>query len=703
MRFSRTLLAGALVTATAVLGTPASVAAAAPYTVFVVDLGQNGGWPVEKSGVYDGATVHTTVSGEGFGIWATDPVTGEGFGSLSAQPPTDQTWTEGQTYPAARFADSTHALLDMSSNGHGCNQSGGSITVRQVTRDADTHNLTSFAATYSFDCELSGQPITGEVRWNSSIGYVAASTNTSNLDFGTRDIGSTGTTLPYTVTAKGSDPVVLGTAALGGTGATSFKIVTDGCSGTTLQPGASCTVTIGTTPLKQYQQSATLTLPDNTALGHRQTNLTVNGRIGAAGTYYALSPTRILDTRTGNGAAKAPLGPGKVINLQVTGRGGVPATGVGSVVLNVTVTGPTANSYLTVYPTGVARPTASSVNFAKGWLGSNSVTVKVGTGGKVTIYNNSGYTHVVVDVSGYYAANNDPLASTGHIGGQYQPTTPKRIFDTRSAGGMLPAGYYLPLWVGYVNRSLNTHITAVVLNITAVTPTRAGFLTAWDSNSSLPNASTVNYAAGKVVPNLAVVPTYTCWDCVSDGSVAGFGVYTSQNTHVVVDLVGIIDDGSLSDGLRFTPMAPTRIADSRIGQGTPRALGANSVAKITTPDAVAPNTTEALALNVTGILPTLNTVLTVWSADMSRPGVSNLNPAKGTIVSNAAITLVDANQAFNVHNLQGTINLVVDVVGTYYLYPGTASATVAGVQGVTGNGSTGATTVGGAPARPLTN
>ena len=61
-------------------------------------------------------------------------------------------------------------------------------------------------------------------------------------------------------------------------------------------------------------------------------------------------PSRILDTRTGNGAPLAPVGPGAFINLQVTGRGGVPALGVSAVALNVTVTNPTLGGYLTIYP-----------------------------------------------------------------------------------------------------------------------------------------------------------------------------------------------------------------------------------------------------------------------------------------------------------------------------------------------------------------
>jgi hypothetical protein len=59
--------------------------------------------------------------------------------------------------------------------------------------------------------------------------------------------------------------------------------------------------------------------------------------------YAADGPVRVLDTRNGTGGFSSPVGAGKSIALQVTGRDGVPATGVTAVVLNLTATGPTAS------------------------------------------------------------------------------------------------------------------------------------------------------------------------------------------------------------------------------------------------------------------------------------------------------------------------------------------------------------------------
>ena len=53
---------------------------------------------------------------------------------------------------------------------------------------------------------------------------------------------------------------------------------------------------------------------------------------GGLGTYELVAPARLLDTRSGLGAAKAEIGPGGTVTLQVAGRGGVASGGVSAVV-----------------------------------------------------------------------------------------------------------------------------------------------------------------------------------------------------------------------------------------------------------------------------------------------------------------------------------------------------------------------------------
>jgi hypothetical protein len=124
--------------------------------------------------------------------------------------------------------------------------------------------------------------------------------------------------------------------------------------------------------------------------------------------FEPLNPVRILDTRNGTGTvggSTAPIGPGGAIDLQVTGAGGVP-TDATAVVMNVTYTQATAASFLTVWPSGQPRPTVSNLDTVPGGTQPNLVTVKLGAGGKVSIFNFAGTTHVLADVAGYYRGHN---------------------------------------------------------------------------------------------------------------------------------------------------------------------------------------------------------------------------------------------------------------------------------------------------------
>ena len=71
--------------------------------------------------------------------------------------------------------------------------------------------------------------------------------------------------------------------------------------------------------------------------------------------------------------------------------------------MNTTVTEPTQGSYLTVWPSGVARPLASNLKFSMGQTVPNLVIVKTGSGGNVQVYNNTGQVHVIFDAVGYFA------------------------------------------------------------------------------------------------------------------------------------------------------------------------------------------------------------------------------------------------------------------------------------------------------------
>ena len=662
--------------ALAVLPGVALAAPTKPYTLVTIDIGETSS-PAVTSRVFsaDGFTVSVNPQTDGSTWMYFRDGPQDSRLSLLVKAPAGEHFVNGRTYSTTRFGDADNARLDISSD-YGCGNPTGSLTVRSAAFDPETQELTGLAASYSYNCDNRGDA-TGEIRWNSDVEYAALLSSPAPVDFGQLKVESPAQTRTVTYRAEGTLPVTLGNATLAGTDPAQFQITANACTGRTLDPGATCTMTVSATARRAGTFAANLVLADDSPYGKRLVRLKFSAVDTAVGTYYPVGPSRVMDTRSGLGVRKGKLGAGQKVDLQITGRGGVPSSGAGSVVLNVTVANPTASSFLTVYPAGEGRPTASSINFPKSWLGSNNVTVKLGSGGKVSIYNHAGATDAVVDVVGWYAGSDAALASQG-MGGQYQWFNPVRILDTRSGGGgALPGGWSITGWVNFVPE-FRSHVRAYVLNITAVSPKKNGYLTAWKGGWDVPATSTVNYAAGKVVPNLAIVESSPCYAdfCTGDSYGApSYEVYTSATSHVVVDLVGVIDDATVVDGLRFTPRSPTRIVDSRSGLGIPGVLGPGSVRKVTPPSALLTDTTEVVAMNVTAVTPTKSTVVTVWPADTTRPrpNASNLNPGAGQTVSNAVFGQLGPNQAFNVHNLSGDVHLVADVVGTFYRYSGTDS------------------------------
>ena len=128
-----------------------------------------------------------------------------------------------------------------------------------------------------------------------------------------------------------------------------------------------------------------------------------------SGSLTPVVPARLLETRSGLNETTVdhlfegigPQGAGMILELQVTGRGGVPVD-ADAVMLNVTAVFPDAAGFLTVFPCGGALPHASNVNYVVGGVVANAVLAKVGTGGKVCIYTKAA-TDIVADVNGYVA------------------------------------------------------------------------------------------------------------------------------------------------------------------------------------------------------------------------------------------------------------------------------------------------------------
>lgn len=228
---------------------------------------------------------------------------------------------------------------------------------------------------------------------------------------------------------------------------------------------------------------------------------------GATG-YAPSGPKRVLDTRSGSG----PIGAGKETVLDLSKA--VP-DGTNAVTLNVTGIARRGDTYLTVYPEGEKRPQASSVSIGNGQTTPNFVTVGLRTSKKLHIYNNHGSTDVLADLSGYYGA--DGKAS-------YQPINPKRIVDTRTAGGALG-----PRTARDFPASVPSNASAATVNLTGITPSQDTYLSAYPANTQRPTASTLNLRHGETASNAGNVP-------LNDGK---FAIYNANGSaQAAADLNG---------------------------------------------------------------------------------------------------------------------------------------------------------------------
>jgi len=243
------------------------------------------------------------------------------------------------------------------------------------------------------------------------------------------------------------------------------------------------------------------------------------------GRFVPVSPTRVLDTRSGtttNPTLTTALGPKQTMHVNVA------QSGQEAVALNITVTKPTAASYLTVWPDGATQPTVSNLNFTPGQTIANRVMVMVANGGKVSIYNAAGTVQVIADLNGSFT---DPTTLVS--GARFQGLQPTRILDTRNGiggiRGAIGSNGSLAVQVGGVDGVPST-ASAVVANLTVTDTTAASYLTAWPDGATRPNASDLNWTAGRTVPNLAVV------ELGPDGKVDLYNA--AGSTDVVLDVVG---------------------------------------------------------------------------------------------------------------------------------------------------------------------
>ena len=377
--------------------------------------------------------------------------------------------------------------------------------------------------------------------------------------------------------------------------------------------------------------------------------------VGDRSTVVPLTPTRVLDTRTGIGARAGVVGDLTVdaqsIEVMIAGRTGVPDSGLGAVALNVTVVdgvAPDAGGFVTVYPCG-DRPDASNLNFVTGQTVPNSVITPVSATGAVCLYV-FGKAHLLVDVSGYLPSG-------------FVPLTPTRILDTRRRGERVGeidgSGASLVLDVSGRGGVPTVGADAVALNVTVVDGSTNDFggYVAVHPCGTRPTVSNLNFVSGQTVPNAVVAPV------AADGTVC---LYVYGTAHLLADVSGYMVDG-------FTPVPPTRILDTRDGTGAPTGrvgslTGTGPALTLTVAGrgGIPTSGAAAVALNVTvvdGSAPDSGGFVTVYPCG-ERPDASNLNFVSGQTAPNAVIAPV-SDQGTVCLYVFGSAHLLADVSGHF--------------------------------------
>lgn len=111
------------------------------------------------------------------------------------------------------------------------------------------------------------------------------------------------------------------------------------------------------------------------------------------GMFQAVTPTRVYDTR-----GFLAFAPGESRTVALNSAPGV-APNASAVSSNLTVTGPTAVGYLTVYP--VTEPLTSNLNFGAGDTVANGALLRLGPNGTV-VAKMSEAGHLLIDINGFF-------------------------------------------------------------------------------------------------------------------------------------------------------------------------------------------------------------------------------------------------------------------------------------------------------------
>jgi spore germination protein YaaH len=380
---------------------------------------------------------------------------------------------------------------------------------------------------------------------------------------------------------------------------------------------------------------------------------------GVAGTtYHPLAPVRMVDTRKGLGISTKLLS-GKPRTFQVTGVDGVDPTAT-AVTGNVTVVGETRSWAIYIGPYALSSPATSTINFKKGDVTANGLTIALSATGSLsaTYMSTSGNTtDLVFDLTGYFTPD-----ATGDT---YHPIDPARVLDTRHSVGLkgkFVANAHRTFQVGGVG-AVDAHATAVTGNLTVTNSTNGWAAFVGPDPIDKPTSSTINFKKGQVVANNLTVPLS------ATGTLSATFMSTKgSTTDLVFDVTGYY--AADATGVRFVPITPARLLDSRIGVGLAGKIKANAPRTFQINSRVSlPANATAISGNVTVVNETGSWAVYVGPIQIVKPTTSTLNFRRGDVRANGLTVILGGNpgslSVTYMSSAGNTTDLVLDVTGYY--------------------------------------
>ncbi len=300
-----------------------------------------------------------------------------------------------------------------------------------------------------------------------------------------------------------------------------------------------------------------------TSQGTSGTGLASTFLFVSPGQYVPVTATRICNTQSGTGTQCSghTLGANGTLTVSVAGYASVPAI-ASSVWINLSVASPSASSNIIAYPTGLATPTGNTLNTTAGAWMANLVQVPLGSNGQISIWNGLGTVDIVVDVEGYVSP------TTGSSGGQMNLLQPNaRICDTRTGNstpcvgaGPFASGSTYTIQATGQGGIPSTGVQAVVIDVTVLPGSSAGWAVVWPYGQSQPATSNISYLASSLITNRVMVPV---------GTNGKINIYTSAGgMNYVVDANGWTSSAGPSQvGNVLQQQATHRACDTRTGSG----------------------------------------------------------------------------------------------------------------------------------------